>query len=69
MGSSGSGKSTLLNILGCLDRVLTARHLPHLFATYPTGGHGYGMKDTPFTRSSGWQERLWSWLVATGMGR
>ncbi|MBP5259905.1 MAG: alpha/beta hydrolase, partial [Paludibacteraceae bacterium] len=52
-----------------LDRVLTARHLPHLFATYPTGGHGYGMKDTPFTRSSGWQERLWSWLVATGMGR
>ena len=52
-----------------MDKALTDKHIAHQFASYPTGGHGYGMKDTPFTRSTAWPDRMWSWLKEIGMVR
>lgn len=46
-----------------LDSALTARHIPHLYTQYATGGHGFGAspkKQNEDTRN--WQELFLNWL-------
>lgn len=43
-------------------KALEAKGIPHAFYLYDTGGHGYGMKDCEFLRSSHWQDKLHDWL-------
>ena len=46
-----------------LDSALTARHVPHVYLQYQTGGHGFGASDkkgTPECRQ--WRERFIKWV-------
>lgn len=45
-----------------LDRALTEKKIPHRFAVYEKGGHGFGMKDSWFMRENHWNEDLKKWL-------
>lgn len=45
-----------------LDRALTEKKIPHRFAVYEKGGHGFGMKDGWFMRETHWNEDLKKWL-------
>jgi acetyl esterase/lipase len=45
-----------------LDRALTEQNIPHHFAVYDTGGHGFGMLNTAFMRRYHWNEDLELWL-------
>lgn len=45
-----------------LDRALTEKKIPHRFAVYEKGGHGFGMKDGWFMRENHWNEDLKKWL-------
>ncbi len=45
-----------------LDKALTNKIIQHSFLLFDTGGHGYGMKETEFTISSQWREKLYEWL-------
>ncbi|MBU3808823.1 MAG: alpha/beta hydrolase [Candidatus Phocaeicola faecipullorum] len=47
-----------------LDKALTNKNICHSFLLLDTGGHGYGMKDTDFTVSSQWREKLYEWLIS-----
>lgn len=45
-----------------LDRALAEKKIPHRFAVYEKGGHGFGMKDGWFMRETHWNEDLKKWL-------
>lgn len=45
-----------------LDKALTNKKINHKFVLFETGGHGYGMKDTEFAKTSKWQDILLQWL-------
>lgn len=47
-----------------LEAALAAKNIPHLFVTYPKGGHGFGMKESSFImEESHWNdEKLLPWL-------
>lgn len=49
-----------------LDRALTAQNVPHRFAVYDTGGHGFGMLNNTFMKKYHWNEDLELWLKETG---
>lgn len=49
-----------------LDRALTAQNVPHRFAVYDTGGHGFGMLNNAFMKKYHWNEDLKLWLKETG---
>ncbi|MEI6233486.1 MAG: alpha/beta hydrolase [Planctomycetota bacterium] len=42
------------------DAALTAAKVPHEFALYPSGGHGYGLRCTKDAKA--WSERCVAWL-------
>ncbi|MBP3203674.1 MAG: alpha/beta hydrolase [Bacteroidales bacterium] len=46
-----------------LDSALSARHVPHLYIQYPSGGHGFGAepsKQNEYTQK--WQQAFIDWL-------
>ncbi|MFA6857290.1 MAG: alpha/beta hydrolase [Treponema sp.] len=45
-----------------LDRALTEQNIPHRFAVYDTGGHGFGMLNNAFMRKYHWNKDLEQWL-------
>jgi acetyl esterase/lipase len=49
-----------------LDKALTAQNIPHKFAIYDTGGHGFGMINNAFMKKYHWNEDLKQWLIETG---
>ncbi len=51
----------------CLHRALEDKHITNKFLLYDTGGHGYGMKDTEFTRTTRWNYILYEWLQEIGV--
>lgn len=52
-----------------LDRSLTERGVPHVFVSYPTGGHGFGMDESSeIMRRTRWNDRrLLPWLREIGV--
>ena len=46
------------------DAALTAANVPHEFADYPTGGHGFGLGHGP---TAVWPERFHAWLTKAGI--
>ena len=51
----------------CLHKTLEDKHITNKFLLYDTGGHGYGMKDTEFTRTTRWNYILYEWLKEIGI--
>ena len=49
-----------------LDKALTAENIPHRFAVYDTGGHGFGMLNNSFMKKYHWNEDLKTWLQEQG---
>jgi acetyl esterase/lipase len=49
-----------------LERALSAKNIPHKFAVYDTGGHGFGMLNNTFMKKYRWNESLRLWLKETG---
>jgi acetyl esterase/lipase len=49
-----------------LDKALTAENIPHRFAVYETGGHGFGMLNNSFMKRYHWNEDLKIWLQEQG---
>ncbi|MBO7135872.1 MAG: alpha/beta hydrolase [Spirochaetaceae bacterium] len=49
-----------------LYQALVDSSVPCEFKTYETGGHGFGMRDTPFMKQYHWNDDLWKWLVSEG---
>jgi acetyl esterase/lipase len=49
-----------------LDKALTAKNIPHRFAVYDTGGHGFGMMNNSFMKKHHWNEDLKVWLQEQG---
>ncbi|MCK9171219.1 MAG: alpha/beta hydrolase [Treponema sp.] len=45
-----------------LDRALTEKNIPHRFAVYNTGGHGFGMLNNAFMKKYHWNKDLEQWL-------
>ncbi len=47
-----------------LEKALAEKNIPHLFVSYPKGGHGFGMKENSFImQESHWNdEKLLPWL-------
>lgn len=47
-----------------LEKALAAKSIPHLFVSYPKGGHGFGMKENSFImEETHWNdEKLLPWL-------
>jgi acetyl esterase/lipase len=46
-----------------LDSALTARHAPHIYIQYKTGGHGFGASSKEGTAESRqWRQRFLVWL-------
>lgn len=50
-----------------LDRAMTEKNIPHEFAVYEKGGHGFGMKDGWFMEETHWNEKLKAWMLNIGM--
>jgi acetyl esterase/lipase len=52
-----------------LDAALTAKNIPHLFVTYPKGGHGFGMKENSYImKNTHWNDKdLLPWLKSIGV--
>lgn len=52
-----------------LDEALSAKNIPHLFVSYPKGGHGFGMKENSFImEETHWNdEKLLPWLIQIGI--
>lgn len=46
-----------------LDKALSEKNIPHRFAVYEKGGHGFGMKDGKFLKETRWNEDLKNWLI------
>lgn len=49
-----------------LDKALTEKHIDHVFASYDTGGHGFGMLDNAFMKKYHWNKQLEAWLKKEG---
>ncbi|MCQ2285997.1 MAG: alpha/beta hydrolase [Bacteroidales bacterium] len=45
-----------------LNKALLEKNIKTKFLLYDNGGHGYGMKDTDFTRATKWNEIFVDWL-------
>ena len=45
-----------------LEKSLVEKNIPHRFAVYEKGGHGFGMKDGWFMKENHWNEDLRNWL-------
>jgi acetyl esterase/lipase len=47
-----------------LEKALAEKNVPHLFVTYPEGGHGFGMKkNSKIMKKTRWNdEKLLPWL-------
>ena len=45
-----------------LEKSLAEKNIPHRFAVYEKGGHGFGMKDGCFMKETHWNEDLRNWL-------
>lgn len=45
-----------------LEKSLAEKNIPHRFAVYEKGGHGFGMKDGWFMKETHWNEDLRNWL-------
>ncbi len=45
-----------------LKKSLAEKNIPHRFAVYEKGGHGFGMKDGWFMKETHWNEDLRNWL-------
>lgn len=45
-----------------LEKSLAEKNIPHRFAVYEKGGHGFGMKDGWFMKENHWNEDLRNWL-------
>lgn len=50
-----------------LQKKLREKGIEHQFYLYETGGHGYGMKENDFAKSSRWQEKLQVFLIGLNM--
>lgn len=52
-----------------LDKALAAKNIPHLFVSYPKGGHGFGMKENSnIIEETHWNdEKLLPWLKEIGI--
>lgn len=52
-----------------LEKALAAKNIPHLFVSYPKGGHGFGMKENSLImEESHWNdEKLLPWLKQIGI--
>ena len=51
-----------------LDKALSDKNIPHEFAFYEEGGHGFGMKEGKFLKKHPWnEEKLLPWLKKTGV--
>ncbi len=52
-----------------LDSALSAKGIPHVFVTYPRGGHGFGMKEnSKIMQESHWNDKdLLPWLQEIGI--
>lgn len=49
-----------------LAQALAEKNIPHKFAVYDKGGHGFGMKDGEFLKRTRWNEDVKSWLEEQG---
>lgn len=45
-----------------LEKTLAKQNIKNTFLLFGTGGHGYGMKETPFRKESQWDILLYQWL-------
>ena len=45
-----------------LDSALTAKHIPHLYLQYKTGGHGFGSNPKPSTEAVSWKKEFVNWI-------
>ena len=45
-----------------LEKSLAEKNIPHRFAVYEKGGHGFGMKDGWFMKETHWNKDLRNWL-------
>lgn len=45
-----------------LENALAEKNIPHHFAVYEKGGHGFGMKNGWFMKETHWNEDLKNWL-------
>lgn len=50
-----------------LDTALTAKHIPHLYIQYKTGGHGFGSNPKPFTEAIAWKKEFVNWIKKIGL--
>ncbi len=52
-----------------LDKALTEKNIPHIFVTYPKGGHGFGMKkNSDIMKETHWNDtNLLPWLKEIGI--
>ena len=52
-----------------LDAALSEKNIPHLFVSYPKGGHGFGMKENSFImKETHWNDtNLLPWLIQLGI--
>ena len=52
-----------------LEKALSDKNIPHLFVSYPKGGHGFGMKENSYImKESHWNnEKLLPWLKEIGI--
>ena len=52
-----------------LKNALEFKNIPHLFVSYPKGGHGFGMKENSFImEETHWnEEKLLPWLIEIGV--
>lgn len=49
-----------------LDKTLTEKNIPHVFARYKSGGHGFGMKPyKPMFYENHWTDSLLDWIIST----
>ena len=52
-----------------LDKALAEKNIPHLFVSYPKGGHGFGMKENSYImKETHWNDKdLLPWLKQIGI--
>ena len=50
-----------------LEKALAEKNIPHRFAVYEKGGHGFGMKNGWFMKEYHWNEDLKNWLREINM--